>query len=66
MSNGLLCAICREVAIPGETEPRPAETVINGQAVCGEHACYVQGGSFAVALQLARAHQIGRQQHGGD
>lgn len=58
--GGQTCALCLYVLPDGATEPRKAETTINGQAVCLDHAAYVQGGSFGVALQLARAHHVGK------
>lgn len=59
--DGQVCAICYYVvAENGGGEPRRAETTINGQAVCADHMDYVQGGSFAVALNLVRAHEVGR------
>jgi hypothetical protein len=35
-------------------DPEDAVTVINGQAVCDEHASYVQGGEFSIALAAVR------------
>lgn len=64
MSHDQQCAIC--LFVVGNGEARLADTTINGQAVCLEHIGYVQGGSHAVALNLARAHEVGRQQDGAD
>ena len=50
----LFCAICLHV---GGGEAQEADTIINGQAVCLDHAGYVQGGLFTQALALARREQ---------
>lgn len=55
--DGQVCAICYYVS---DQVARPAEMTINGQSVCFDHAEYVQGGSFGVALNLARAHEVGK------
>jgi hypothetical protein len=66
-SNGhpQICAICYYVRDGGD-EPRPADVTINGQSVCLIHIDYVQGGSFGVALNLARAHQVGKARRNDD
>jgi hypothetical protein len=58
MTHDQQCAIC--LFVTREGGPRLADTTINGQAVCLDHINYVQGGAHAVALNLARAHQMGR------
>ncbi len=63
MAHDQQCAICLFIIGNGA---RLADTTINGQAVCLDHVAYVQGGSHAVALNLARAHEVGRQQDGAD
>lgn len=46
----LYCCVCLYVR---ETA-NEAHTIINGQAVCEDHAEYVQGDLFSVALAQAR------------
>lgn len=45
----LYCALCLFTVSP-LMEENEAVTVINGQAVCADHTCYVQGGEHAFAL----------------
>jgi hypothetical protein len=45
----LLCSLCFFKPLPGEDRPRPADTIINGQAVCERHQRYVVGGDHAAA-----------------
>ncbi len=59
--DGQKCAICLFLTGDAGSEARFAETTINGQAVCLVHIGYVQGGSHAVALNLARAREVGQQ-----
>ena len=46
----LICCLCL-FARTGAASP--ADTIINGQAVCIDHAGYVQGGEFSSALNAA-------------
>ena len=48
------CAICLFTV---EGRANEADTVINGQAVCMDHAGYVQGGDFTRAIALAKSEQ---------
>jgi hypothetical protein len=50
MDVSLECCICRFIV----DDPEDAVTIINGQAVCDDHASYVQGASFSTALAWAR------------
>jgi hypothetical protein len=50
----LCCAICLFTV---EGEAAEAETVINGQAVCLEHASYVQGGEFSQAIAAVKSER---------
>lgn len=61
--RGQICAICYYIR---DGDERPADLTINGQSLCLEHIGYVQGGSFAVALNLARSHEAERARHDGD
>lgn len=49
----LFCAICLFSAEMAQE----ADTVINGQAVCLDHAGYVQGGEFTRAIALVKREQ---------
>ena len=44
-----LCLYVRKGVAP------PADTVINGQAVCYDHMGYITGGDFSRALRLVRS-----------
>jgi hypothetical protein len=66
MAKDQQCAICLFVVGDSGAQPRLADTTINGQAVCLDHISYVQGGSHAVALNLARAHEVGGRQQADD
>jgi hypothetical protein len=47
------CAFCRVVrAKPPQGFNWPATTIINGQAVCDDHAYYVQGGEHGRILAI--------------
>lgn len=51
----LSCAFCRVVRPkPPEGYNYPAVTVINGQAVCDDHAYYVQGGEHGHILAIIK------------
>jgi hypothetical protein len=51
----LFCCICLHHIQLGDGH---AQTIINGQAVCLDHAGYVQGGSdFNRALSLAKSQE---------
>jgi hypothetical protein len=50
---GLTCALCMFVKVETGEDRDDRMTIINGQAVCGEHAGYVQGGGFSSAYSLA-------------
>lgn len=52
MPATLVCSLCLH-ARPGLASD--AETVINGHAVCADHAGYVQGGSWSLALANVQA-----------
>jgi len=46
----LFCCLCLHDAREPRGDPMPAETIINGQAVCIGHSGYVQGAKFTDAL----------------
>jgi len=51
----LWCCLCLHT----REDPSEAETIINGQAVCMDHAGYVQGGIFTQALILVKKEESG-------
>jgi hypothetical protein len=52
----VVCCLCMHARLTANA----ATTIINGQAVCDEHAGYVQGGDFASYLSLVIAQEGGR------
>ena len=53
----LSCAFCLYLE---NGEAKDAVTVLNGHAVCMDHAAYVQGGDFSCRLAIAVA-ELARQ-----
>lgn len=53
----LCCCLCLHVR---EGVASPADTIINGHAVCYDHMGYVQGGQFSAALSVAREAEARR------